>query len=64
MEYYNKPMADYGLTSYRLKGRYGFIMIGPKSHDEALREALRSTNEAKRENLEVWTGLKYEPITN
>lgn len=57
-------MAAYGLTSYRLKGRYGFVMIGAKSHDEALREALRSTDEAKRENLEVWTGSKYELITN
>ena len=64
MENYNKPMAAYGLTSYRLKGRYGFVMIGAKSHDEALREALRSTDEAKRENLEVWTGSKYELITN
>ena len=64
MENYNKPMAAYGLTSYRLKGRYGFIMIGAKSHDEALREALRSTNEAKRENLEVWNGSNYQRITD
>jgi len=63
MQNYSKAMAAYGLTSYRLKGRYGFIMIGAKSHGEALREALRSTSEAKLENLEIWNGSEYKAVT-
>lgn len=63
MQNYSKPMAAYGLTNYRLKGRYGFIMIGAKSHGEALREALRSTSEAKLKNLEIWNGSEYKAVT-
>jgi hypothetical protein len=57
--YHNKPVAIKGLTSYRLKGRYGFIMIGARSHEEAMREAKRSTPEPLRANLEVWDGKEY-----
>jgi hypothetical protein len=64
MQNYNKPMAAYGLTSYRLKGRYGYIMLGAKSDSEALREALRSTSKAKIENLEIWNGSEYKAVTN
>ena len=50
----DRPLADKGLKSYRLKGRYGHIMIGAKDHDDAMREAARSTDDPKRENLEEW----------
>ena len=50
----NSPLAAKGLKSYRLKGRYGHIMIGAKDHDDAMREAARSTDNPKRENLEEW----------
>ena len=59
----NKPMAAQGLTSYRYKGRYGFIMIGARDDKDALSEAKRSTRDAvSLENLEVWNGKKYEPV--
>jgi hypothetical protein len=50
----NSPLADKGLKSYRLKGRYGHVMIGAKDHDDAMRQAARSTDNPKRENLEEW----------
>jgi hypothetical protein len=52
-------MAAHGLTSYRLRGRYGWIMIGARDHADAMREAARSTQEPKPENLQVWDGLQY-----
>jgi hypothetical protein len=55
----NKPLAAAGLTSYRCKGRYGYIMIGARDHAEAHREALRSSKDAAYADLEVWDGKKY-----
>ena len=50
-----KPMAAEGLNSYRYQGRYGHIMIGAKDHEQALREAQRSTRDpVKMEHLEHW----------
>ena len=63
MENYNKPMAAYGLISYRIKGRFGFIMIGARDHNDAWCEALRSSKHIERKNLEVWNGKEYE-LTN
>jgi hypothetical protein len=60
MEYWNKPMAAHGLTSYRYKGRYGWIMIGARDTKDALSEANRSTVNVVIDNLEVWNGEKYE----
>jgi hypothetical protein len=57
----NKPLAAPGLTSYRCRGSYGWIMIGASSPDDAMREALRSSKHAKREDLQVWNGTEYEP---
>jgi hypothetical protein len=58
--FYDRPCAIAGLTSYRYRGRYGWIMIGADSTDGALREAIRSTNaEAVRSNLAVWNGSEY-----
>lgn len=60
----HRPLALTGLTSYRYRGPFGFIMIGARDHAEALREANRSLTLAKWEpavieNLEVWNGATY-----
>jgi hypothetical protein len=55
-------MAAVGLTSYRYKGRYGWVMIGARDDAEALREAARSVGGGiDRANLDVWDGSKYVP---
>lgn len=59
-EYWNKPCAIKTLTSYRCKGRFGWIMIGARGTVDALREALRSTD--KPTDLEVWDGERYVPV--
>jgi len=57
------PLADKGLTSYRCRGQFGWIMIGATDVADALREAARSERDAaKRENLQVWNGRQYIPV--
>jgi len=60
----NKPLAAHGLTSYRYKGRYGFVMIGAKDDTDALKEAQRSLawDKATPEKLERWNGTEYRHI--
>lgn len=58
----NRPMAAAGLTSYRCANRYGYTMIGARSHDDAYREALRSCEASRRSDLEVWDGAQYVPV--
>lgn len=59
----NKPLAAPGLTSYRYRGRYGCIMIGAKSHDDALKEAARSSYyPVYNVNLQLWNGKNYENV--
>ena len=58
-DYWNRPCAASGLTSYRYKGRYGWLMIGASDTADALREAARSTDNVSPENLQVWDGLQY-----
>jgi hypothetical protein len=53
------PLAAHGLSSYRLKGLYGWIMIGARDHDDAMREARRSTDTPNRANLQIWNGERY-----
>lgn len=58
------PLAAAGLTSYRLLGRYGWIMIGARDTDEAMREAARSISnpdKPDRDALQVWDGKQYVP---
>jgi hypothetical protein len=57
----DKPMAAKGLTSYRYKGRYGWIMIGAKDNADAISEANRSLGDksATLDKLEVWDGATY-----
>lgn len=62
-DFENRPVAAPGLVSYRCKGGFGWIMIGARDHADAYREALRSSNGAKREDLEIWDGEKYVPAT-
>lgn len=64
MDTHNKPCAAPGYTSYRARGRYGWIMIGAKDTADALREAKRSTTGNIRD-LEIWdaTQLRYVPVT-
>lgn len=66
MEPHNKPLAAPGLTSYRCKGRFGWIMIGAKDHIDAMREARRSVDRLgadtpRREDLQIWNGKEYVP---
>jgi len=63
MNYWDKPCAAHGLTSYRYKGRYGWIMIGAKSTEGALSEAKRSTQGVIIGNLEIWDGSQYKGVT-
>ncbi len=58
----NRPCASYGLTSYRYKGRYGWIMIGATDTKGALSEAKRSTDNVTIDNLQVWSGEKYKNV--
>lgn len=60
MSIYDKPLAAAGYTSYRARGRYGWIMIGANSTDEAWSEARRSTD--KPHDLQVWDGQQYVPV--
>ena len=60
---FDKPMAAPGLTSYRCKSQYvGWIMIGARSHEEALSEARRSDETRERCHIQVWNGSAYEDI--
>ncbi|CAG9228576.1 hypothetical protein [Burkholderia vietnamiensis] len=59
---HERPLAAAGLTSYRCKGRYGWIMIGARDDGDAMREARRSCSDAKLEDLEVWNGSGYAPV--
>ena len=61
----NLPLAAPGLTSYRSRGRFGFIMIGARNHADAQKEAERSSDAANRADLEVWDKVtgRYVPAT-
>lgn len=63
--FYERPCAARGLTSYRYRCRYGWIMIGAKDDMEALKEAGRSTEDRPLtfENLQIWDGTKYRNVT-
>lgn len=55
-----RPMAGPGLISYRYRGPMGWIMIGARDHQEALREAARSTTEPVSGGLlQVWGSTRY-----
>lgn len=59
----DRPCADYGLNSYRYKGRFGWVMIGARNIPEALRAAARSIDgEPEVGLLQEWTGKRYEDV--
>lgn len=61
MDTHNKPCATHGLTSYRYRGRYSWIMIGAHDDADALREAARSSSiTIDPSNLQRWNGAAYE----
>jgi len=61
----NRPLASHGLTSYRYRGHYGWVMIGARNDEEALREAQRSVHEATTiDKLQVWNNTEYVPATS
>lgn len=62
MDSHNRPLAANGLISYRCKSAYGWIMIGATGTDDAMREARRSSDNARREELQVWNGLEYVDV--
>lgn len=55
----DRPLAAIGLTSYRCRSRFGWIMIGAKDDDDALVQALRSCESARRDALQRWNGQTY-----
>lgn len=63
MEFHDRPCAAHGLTSYRYRGHYGWVMIGARDHADALREAGRSVSGHKPvlDRLQVWNGAEYVP---
>ena len=60
MQIFDKPLADKGLTSYRAKGRYGWIMIGAIHDADAITQARLSTDRIY--SLQVFDGKKYVEI--
>lgn len=64
MNHWDKPCAISSLTSYRYKGRYGWIMIGAKDDADALNEAQRSTSDkVTAENLQIWNKTQYQGVS-
>jgi hypothetical protein len=66
MSHHDKPLAAPGLTSFRYKGRYGYVMIGATDTEDALREARRSVDgPALIQNLDVWDdrASRYVPVS-
>ncbi len=60
---HDRPLAGKGLTSYRCKSPYGgWIMIGAKSDEDAMREALRSNSACTKDGLQVWNGTQYVSV--
>ena len=60
---HNKPCAAQGLTSYRYRGTYGYIMIGASNYSDAKRQAeLSTTGPINPLRMEVWVGSKYQPV--
>ena len=53
------PHAAPGLDSYRVKGRFGWVLIGANRAADALREGRRSSDAIRPETLEVWAGDRF-----
>lgn len=64
MSYHTRPCAAAGLESYRCRGRFGWIMIGAVSDENALSEARRSWSGAEMNHIERWNGDRYVPLVS
>lgn len=61
--HHERPLAAAGLTSYRYRGPFGWIMIGAMDDEDALREASRSTSgTVALANLQRWDGCRYQDV--
>ncbi|MFC7462051.1 LPD11 domain-containing protein [Hydrogenophaga defluvii] len=59
----SKPLAAAGFLSYRYRQPHGFVMIGAKDDDDALKQAGRSIEGAPQlTDLERWNGTTYSPV--
>jgi len=58
----NKPLVAPPYTSYRCRGRYGWIMIGAMSTAEAWQEAQRSSLAEYLSSLQIWDGNEYADV--
>ncbi len=60
---HDRPLAAEGLVSYRCESPYGgWIMIGAKGDEDAMREALRSNSACTKDGLQIWDGAKYVSV--
>lgn len=57
----SKPLAAPGFISYRCKQPFGWVMIGARNDEDAMKQAKQSTPNAKIEDLQVWNGTAYVP---
>lgn len=55
----DKPRADPGQTAFRVMTRFGWLKIGAKSQSDAMRQALRLTENPDK--MEVWNGREFVP---
>jgi len=63
IDFWNRPCAAKGLTSYKYTTPHGIIMIGAVDTQDALSEAARSTTaRVYLENLQVWNHNRYVKI--
>ena len=59
--FWDRPLAGPGLTSYRYRSRFGWIMIGAKDDADALKQAAQSTDEPiDPAKLQKWNGKTYQ----
>jgi len=59
----DRPLAARDLTSYRCKSTHGWIMIGAEGDQDALVQARRTNSDAKSEDLQIWNGDAYVPVS-
>jgi len=55
----DRPLATAPNKSYRHKSAFGWIMIGAMDDQHAMREARRSTENPRYEDLQKWDGTQY-----
>lgn len=63
-QFWDRPCANTGLTSYRYSSPYSWIMIGAKDTEDALREVFRSlcSGSVSIEHLQIWSESEQQYI--